>query len=48
MTPTPTARRRGKVGVLPGTKNSRTVMAGSHALGESAEDREPSSSDLAE
>lgn len=48
VTPNPTARRWGKVGVLPGTKNSRTVMARSHALGESAEDREQPSSDLAE
>lgn len=48
VTPTPTAKRWGKVGVLPGTKNSGTVMAGSQTLGESAEDRERPSSDLAE
>lgn len=48
VTPTPTARRWGKVGVLPGAKNSRTVMAGPHALGESAEDRDQPSSNLAE
>lgn len=48
VTPTPTARMWRKGGVLPVTQNSGTTTAGCHSLQESAVEREPPSSDLAE
>lgn len=47
VTPTPTARRWRKGGVLPVTQRSRTTLVGCHSLPESAVGRELPSSNLA-
>ena len=47
VTPTPTARRWRKGGVLPVTQHSRTTLVGCHSLPESAVGRELPSSNLA-